>query len=105
MIFKQNLMLNFKGLNSNYLMFTSCYAWFGGAIAFNNGLKSYVADTSSPITRTSRLPKLKQDKVFKALTEQRSKIRELSDHYLSERNFNSVVISLQLMQCLIFSTF
>ena len=60
-------------------MFTSCYAWFGGAIAFNNGLKSYVADTSSPITRTSRWPKLKQDKVFKAPTERRSKLRELTD--------------------------
>ena len=47
-------MLNFKGFNSNYLMFTSIYAWFGGAIAFNTGLKSYVADTSSPSTRTSR---------------------------------------------------
>ena len=47
-------MLNFKGLNSNYLMFTSIYAWFGGAIAFNTGLKSYVADTSRTSTRTSR---------------------------------------------------
>ena len=48
------LLLNFKDLNSNYLMFTTCYALFGGGIIFSIGLYTYVADTSSPLTRTSK---------------------------------------------------
>ena len=48
------LLLNFKDLNSNYLMFTTCYALFGGGIIFSIGLYTYVADTSSTLIRTSR---------------------------------------------------
>ena len=50
----QNVIMNFKALNSNYLMFTSIYSLFGGGLTYSIGLYSYVADTSSTRSRTSR---------------------------------------------------
>ena len=51
----QNVIMNFKdGLNSNYIMLTSIYSLFGGGTAYSIGLHSYVADTSSIQSRTSR---------------------------------------------------
>ena len=51
----QYVIMNFKdGLNSNYMMLTSIYSLFGGGTAYSIGLHSYVADTSSIQSRTSR---------------------------------------------------
>ena len=51
----QNVIMNFKeGLNSNFMMLTSIYSLFGGGTTYSIGLYSYVADTSSTRSRTSR---------------------------------------------------